>query len=81
MTKILIRMLILIISYHYNTIKDTKLYVLPGTLSARDNKKLSKLLSKRFEISGYWNEYTTKIENRTTINKLRYFFRIKICWS
>ena len=31
------------------TIKDTKLYVPVVTLSARDNKKLTKLLSKRFE--------------------------------
>ena len=30
------------------TIKDTKLYVPVVTLSARDNKKLSKLLSKGF---------------------------------
>ena len=37
------------------TIKDTKLYVPVVTLSARDNKKLSKLLSKRFERSVYWN--------------------------
>ena len=39
------------------TIKDTKLYVPVVTLSARNNKKLSKLLSKRFERSVYWNEY------------------------
>ena len=31
------------------TIKDTMLYVPVVTLSARDNKKLSKRLSKRFE--------------------------------
>ena len=31
------------------TIKDTKLYVPVVTLSARDNQKLSKLLSKGFE--------------------------------
>ena len=31
------------------TIKDTKLYVPVLTLSARDNQKLSKLLSKGFE--------------------------------
>ena len=31
-----------------STIKDTKLYVLAVTLSARDNQKLSKLLSKGF---------------------------------
>ena len=31
-----------------STIKDTKLYVPAVTLLARDNKKLSKLLSKGF---------------------------------
>ena len=31
-----------------STIKDTKLYVLAVTVSARDNQKLSKLLSKGF---------------------------------
>ena len=34
-------------------IKGTKLYVPVVTLSARDNQKLSKLLSKRFERSVY----------------------------
>ena len=43
------------------TIKDTKLYVPVITLTARDNQKLSKLLSKRFERSVYWNEYKTKV--------------------
>ena len=38
------------------TIKDTKLYVSVVTLSAKDNQKLSKLLSKRFERSVCWNE-------------------------
>ena len=31
-----------------STIKDTKLYVLAVTVSARDNQKLSKLLRKGF---------------------------------
>ena len=35
------------------TIEDTKLYVPVVTLSARDNKKLSKLLKKGFERSVY----------------------------
>ena len=35
------------------SIKDTKLYVPVVNLSARDNKKLSKLLRKRFERSVY----------------------------
>ena len=43
-----------------NNIKDTKLYVLVVTLSARDNKKSWKPLSKRFERSVYWNNYKTK---------------------
>ena len=42
------------------TIKDTKLYVPVVTLSARDNQKLIKLLSKGFERSVYWNEHKTK---------------------
>ena len=46
------------------TIKDTKLYVRVVTLSAKDNQKLSKLLSKGFERSVYWNEYKTKSENK-----------------
>ena len=42
-------------------IKDTNLYVPVITLSANDNQKLSKILSKGFEISVYWNEYKTKM--------------------
>ena len=45
-------------------IKDTKLYVPVVTLSAEDNQKLPKLLSKGFERSGYCNEYKTKSENK-----------------
>ena len=33
------------------------------TLSARDNQKLSKILSKGFKRSVYWNEYKTISEN------------------
>ena len=54
------------------TTKDTKLYVPVVTLSARDNKKLSKSLSKRFEISVYWNEYKIKIGDKNT-NEFRFF--------
>ena len=57
------------------TIKDTELYVPIATLSARDNKKLSKLLSKGFERSVYWNEYKTKSENKNTTNEYRYFLK------
>ena len=46
------------------TIKETKLYVPVVTLSARDNQKLSKLLSKRFKRSVYWNEYKRKSEKK-----------------
>ena len=42
------------------TIKNTKAYVPVVTLSARDNQKLSKLFSKGFERSVYWNEYNKK---------------------
>ena len=38
------------------TIKDKKFYFPVVTFSARDNQKLSKLLSKGFERSVYWNE-------------------------
>ena len=54
-------------------IKDTKLYVPVVTLSAKDNQKLSKLLSKRFERSVYWNEYKTKNDNKNPTNEFRYF--------
>ena len=55
------------------TIKDTKLYVPIVTLSARDNEKLSKLLSKGFERSVYWNEYKIESENKNATNEYRYF--------
>ena len=38
------------------TIKDNKLYVSVVNLSAKDNPKSSKLLSKRSERLVYWNE-------------------------
>ena len=57
------------------TIKDTKLYVPVVTLSANDNQKLSKLLSKGFERSVYWNEYKTKSENKYNANEYRYFLQ------
>ena len=55
------------------TIKDTKLYVLVATLSAKNNQKLLKLFSKGFEISVYWNEYKRKGQNKYTTNKFRFF--------
>ena len=45
-------------------IKDTKLSVLAVTLSAKDNQKILKDLSKKFEKSVYWNEYKTIGENK-----------------
>ena len=63
------------------TIKDTKLYVPAVTLSLRDNQKLTKLLSKGFERSVYWNENKTKSENENITNELKIFSRIKFCWS
>ena len=56
------------------TIKDTKLYVSVVTLSARDNQKLSKLHSKGFERSVYWNQYKAK-KDKTTTNEYRYFLQ------
>ena len=50
------------------TIKYTKWFVPVVTLLAKYNKKLSKLLGKRFERSVYWNEYKTKNENKNTTN-------------
>ena len=55
------------------TIKDTKLHVPVVTLSAKDNQKLSKLLSQGFERSVYWNK--TKNENNTT-KEYRYFLKL-----
>ena len=55
------------------TIKDTKLHIHVVTLSTRDNQKLSKILSKGFEISVYWNKYKTKNETNTKTNEYRYF--------
>ena len=39
----------------------------------RQCQKLSKLLSKGFNRSDYWIEYTTKNENKNTTNKYRNF--------
>ena len=55
------------------TIKDTKLSIPVVTLSARDNEKLSKLFSKRFERSVYWNEYKTKSYYKNKTSKFSFF--------
>ena len=57
------------------TIKDTKLYVPVFNLSTRGNQKLSKLLSKGFQRSVYWNEYETKSQNENTTNEYIYFHK------
>ena len=53
--------------------KYTKLYVPVVTLAARENQELSKILSKGFERSIYWNECKTKRETKNTANECRYF--------
>ena len=58
------------------TIKDTKLYAPVVTLSAKVNQKLSKLLSKGFEWSMYWNEHKTQSEEKNTTNNFRYFLEL-----
>ena len=50
-------------------IKDTKSYVTVVTLSAKYNRKLSKLLIKGIERPADWNEYKKKSENKNAINK------------
>ena len=42
-------------------------------LVAKYSEKLSKLLSKGFERSVYWNEYKVKSEKKNPTNELRYF--------
>ena len=46
------------------------------TLSAKDNKKLSKVLSKGFEKSVYLNESKIKSEIKDTANEYRYFLEL-----
>ena len=55
-----------------NIIFGTK-YVPVVTLSAKNNKKLSKLLSKVFAISVFWNECNRKSKNKNTTNEYRNF--------
>ena len=56
-------------------VKNTKFRVPVITLSTKDNQKLSKLLSTRFERLVYWNEYKTKSKNKNTTNEGRYFIQ------
>ena len=46
-------------------ITKTELYVPVVTLKTNDNLKLTKLLSKGFKRSVFWNEYKSKIETHT----------------
>ena len=57
------------------TINDAKLYVPIVTLSIEDNSKLTKLLSKGFKRSIYWNEYKVTPNTITEIaanNDIKY---------
>ena len=63
------------------TIKGTKLYLPVVTLSARDNKRLKKLLSKGFERSVYWNEYKTKSENKNMTNSLIFLLFVLVYFN
>ena len=47
------------------TITDSKLYLPIVTLKIEDNAKLSKLLSKGFKRSIYWNKYEIIFKNYT----------------
>ena len=53
--------------------KDTKFYFPTVTLSTKENRKISKLLSKGFERSLYWNEFKTKSKNKNTTYNYKYF--------
>ena len=55
------------------TIKDTKLHFPVITLLSKDNQKLSKLHSKGFERSVYWNEYKTKSDDKNTTRNIDIF--------
>ena len=63
----LIMMIMLIILFS----QSKTLYAPVIILSARDNQKLSKRLSKGFRRSVYWNEYKIKTEDENTINEFR----------
>ena len=63
----LIMMIMLIILFSLSK----TLYAPVVILSARDNQKLSKRLSKGFRRSVYWNEYKIKTEDENTTNEFR----------
>ena len=43
------------------------------TLLAKDTQKLSKVLSKAYKGSVYWNEFEIKSDNKNTTNEYRHF--------
>ena len=57
------------------TMKVTILYLPVATLSAKDNQKLLKILSKGFERLVYWKEYKTQKENKNATNEYTYFLK------
>ena len=57
------------------TIKDAKLYVSTVTISTKHNRKISKLLRKRFERSTYWNENKIENENKNIASVYRCFLQ------
>ena len=59
------------------TTKDTKFSVSVVLLWAKYNQELTKLLSKAFQRSVYWNEYKTKSDTKKIKNGYRYFLDSK----
>ena len=57
------------------TVNDTKLYIPVVTLKAKVSQWSSKLFSKRFEKSVYWNKSKTKSKNKNARNERRYFVK------
>ena len=51
------------------------MYVPVVTLSGKDNHKMSKILSKEFERSVYWNQYKTKKWKKNCGNEDRYYLK------
>ena len=59
-------------------VNNTNLCVPVVTLSANDNQKLSKRLSKGSERWVYWNEWKTKSENKNTTYDVIYFLKSNV---
>ena len=69
-----------IITVKYYYYQRHRIYVPVVTLSTKGNLKLSKLLSKGFKRSVYWNEYKTKREDKNMTNVYGYRFKSKFVW-